>query len=81
MESNFAFCGVRTHAYYRIVDLKSTPLDLSGKNAAYFAVFFDKLYWKIYPNFNIIIVFVAVRKHFAPSRARTVDLWLIRPML
>ena len=33
MESNFAFCGVRTHAYYRIVDLKSTPLDHSGKNA------------------------------------------------
>ena len=59
MESNFAFCGVRTHAYYRIVDLKSTPLDLSGKNAVYFAVF-----CKLIGYLTVNFIFVAVRKHF-----------------
>ena len=31
MVKNHTICGVRTHEYIRTVDLKSTPLDHSGK--------------------------------------------------
>ena len=40
-----ANCGVRTHEYLCTVDLKSTPLDHSGKLAFYFLLYvliFDK---------------------------------------
>ena len=33
----FAFCGVRTHECLRTAELKSAPLDHSGKNA-YFLI-------------------------------------------
>ena len=39
MESNFAFCEIRTRAYSRIKYLKYFSLDRSDKNAVYFAVF------------------------------------------